>query len=723
MELWTYYRILRRWRWVIVAAMLAGVVAGTVAYHPGIGDYSATATLLVPAPDTALSSVSGTNAEIGGSQDERANEALSLVWSEEIAQRVINALHLDMNSYQLHQRLAAGRDQTQPLIHISMSGRTPQEAVALTNAMADTVAAYDKNVERQQYTLAREFMERQVEQAQATLRAEQNALLTFETQHDVALESARNAQYVNLQAQAQQADVGLREVEAKLAGTRALLSKESPTRSEPDIVANPVAQDLRTQLAGLEVALTSMLVAHTDAYPGVIALKGQIQAAKDRLATEVGKIVAGERVVNNPVWDALDQSLADLETQKLALLAQKDAIQQVIDQTRRDLPAITRTQAQLAGLNSVVTAQERVLTDLQARLAEARLREQEAQNIGALSVVDHAASAAPNPFHQARFLVTLSLVLGLLLGAGLAFLLEYLDNSLKTPERAERLLGTPALAAIPRHNPPYEEAYRLLRTNLTALEPIDGAHVVAFTGIKPGGGTSTVIGNLGQAFARAGRRTIIVDAALHHPDQHVRFKVPNNKGLVEVLTGRATLPEVLAQTEIRNLQVVPGGDVQTTEADGILGSPAMGDLLAGLRQRGDVILLDTPPAGMFADAFDVAPLASGVVLVLDARQVPRGAEEQVKTQLDRVGARLLGTVLTRVRPDLVSSYVYREMQKLGERKLSTAGAATAAFLLLAALGFLAAMLAHSVHLGGTSLWVGGGMTHAVTEWISALRLR
>lgn len=723
MELWTYYRILRRWRWIIVAAMLAGVVAGSVAYHPGIGDYTATATLLVPAPDTALSSVSGTNAVLGGSQDLRATEALGLIWSEEIAQRVINALHLTMTPYQLHLRLSAGKDLVSPLIHINMTGRTPQEAVALTNAMADAVANYDTEVQRRQYTEAREFMERQVEQAQAALRAEQDALLAFQTKNDVIVQSARTARLAELQTQAQQADVSLREIEARIRSTRALLNKQTPTRTEPDIITNPVAQDLRTQLAGLEVALTSMLVGHTDQYPGVIALKAQIQAVKARLASEVGKIESGERVIANPVYDALNQSLVNLETERMALLAQKDALRQVLGETQRDLPNIARTQAQLAGLNRAVDAQNRVLTDLQARLAEARLREQEAQSLGALTVVDHASSATPNPFRQEKFLLTISLVVGLLLGIGLAFMLEYLDNSLKTPERAERLLGAPALAVIPRHNPPFEEAYRLLRTNLTALEPADGAHVIAVTGIKPGGGTSTVVGNLGQAFARAGRRTIIVDAALHHPDQHVRFQVANDRGLVEVLTGHAVLPDVIAPTSIRNLEVVPGGDPRSAaDVDGILGSPAMVDLLAGLRQRGDVILLDTPPAGMFADAFDVAPLASGVLLVLDARQVPRGAEEQVKTHLDRVGARLLGTVLTKVRPDLVSSYVYQEMQKGTQRRLSVAGTAAGAFLLFVALGFLAAMLAHTLRISDTPLWVDGGVTHAVTRWMAALRL-
>src|SRR5207237_8513222 len=123
--------------------------------------------------------------------------------------------------------------------------------------------------------------------------------------------------------------------------------------------------------------------------------------------------------------------------------------------------------------------------------------------------------------------------------AALAFFLESVVDPLTAPEDAERLLGVPALVAVPLHNPPFDEAYRLLRVNVEAKRSGNGkgkgggggsgggGAVVVVTASRPREGSSTVVANLARAFARSGRRTIVVDAALRQPVQHVNFMVSN----------------------------------------------------------------------------------------------------------------------------------------------------------------------------------------------------
>jgi capsular exopolysaccharide synthesis family protein len=305
-------------------------------------------------------------------------------------------------------------------------------------------------------------------------------------------------------------------------------------------------------------------------------------------------------------------------------------------------------------------------------------------SLDSLSVLDHARSATQSPFAGLRFKLTLGLILGLLGGLGVAFFLEYLDNSLKTPEAAERLLGVPALVAIPRHNPPFDEAYRMLRINLASRERgADGADAIMLTAAKPRAGTSTVTANLARAFAQAGRRTIVVDAALAGPAQHRIFKVPNERGLLQLLDGQAELDDVLMPAA-RNLWVVPAGAESAEVSGALLGSPSMEAALRALRQRGDIVLLDTSAAGAFADPFDVAPQTSGVVLVLDANQAPRGAEEQIKLQFDRLRAPVLGAVLTKVAPATVDSYFYQERFYRTPPRRSFVPAAASVVVVLAA---------------------------------------
>jgi polysaccharide biosynthesis transport protein len=715
MEVWKYYRILRRWQWVIAAAMVAGVIAGLHFYRPSISAYNSTATLLVPAGDLGLPTNAG-----GGENYDRFDEALGLIWSREIAERVIQNLQLDMSVVDLHLRLNTYRDAEAPLIHVSVSGRTPAESITLTNALADAVADHDRAGIRRQFTLAREFVERELNNAEADLGARQQAFRAFQERNQSDLTTAPAGQIQNLEAEAQQTDLTLTEIEARLASTRSQLQSQSPTHVEAEISNNPIAESLKTDLVRLELALATELTVHTEDHPHVIELKGQIQVTKDRLNTELSKVVSAERVVRNPVYDALLTSQVNLETDRLAAQAKKDALVQVLASVRRGLPTYVDKEAQLAAMAESINSSAAVVRGLQTDLANARVREQESQAMSSLTVVDRATTAQPNPFQQKRFVLTAALFLSLLLALGLVSLLEYLDTRIKTPQRAEGLLEVPALAAIPQHNPPFDEAYRMLRANLMASEHGEGTEVIAVTGTKPGAGVSTVVANLARVFARAGQRTIVVDAAIHHPDQHKRFRVENDKGLADILKGQAAVSEALVPTDITNLELLPSGAAaRTIEGDALFGTPAMLDLLSELKQRADVVLLDTSPASVFAATLDIAPLASGVVLVLDAGQTPRGIEQQVKTQLSRVGANVLGFVLTKVKPDLVDSYYYQTRQKRSQwrRRPAVAGAAVGMFLVLVTGGlFIETLLrTHSVgHLPVVSL------DQIVARWVSFL---
>ncbi|HLY24653.1 MAG TPA: polysaccharide biosynthesis tyrosine autokinase [bacterium] len=690
MEVWKYYRVLRRWRWVIVAAMIAGVLGGLAFYRPGIHDYSATAILLVPSADSAAFSTHQTQ----GPGQTRGLAVLGRIWSSDIAERVIQDLHMNESVYGFHLRLAAAQDKDNPLIHIAVSGRTPREAIALANAVADTVAQDDRDAGQRDFTVARELVERQLTTAQAQEQALQAQLLAFERANQADLSSPALVQITSLQTQLQDNDVALREVQARLTSTNAQLQQQGPTRTERELTTNPQTESIRTQLLNAEISLTGELAYHTESHPHVIALKKQIDGLKAQLAAALTQAENARQIVHNALYDSLTAARINLVTDEMALEAKRDAWQQVIAATARQLPVVAQKKAQQAGYSRAIGDLDRMIQSLTQQVSDARLREQAAQAQANVSVVDRAQSAQANPFRAEGFVLMFALMLGLLLGVGLAGLLEYLDNTVKTPQRAEGILGVPNLAAIPSHNPPFNEAYRMLRVNLTALEH-DKPEIFAFTGVKPGVGTSTVVANTARAFARAGRRTIVVDAAVERPVLHSRFGVPNDIGLADVLNARATLAEALVPTGVRNLEVLPAGTVAADEGavDGRFGSTAMRDLLTALHGRADVVLFDTSPASIFSATLDLAPLMSGVILAIDARQVPRGLELQAKTQLTRVGASLLGMVLTRMRPDLVDSYYYYDRQLKPQRPgLSPAMAATGLAVLIGAAGLVAALL-------------------------------
>lgn len=713
MDVSTYYRLLRRWRWLIAATTLAAV-AIAIAIKPLPGkDFEAIAVLSVPSAQRSLFIVSGLPPETGSVRDAAA---FSLLRSRDLAERVIKQYGFEIRPDELRRRLTVTKDQGTDLIRISVTGRTPSEAIALTNAVAETAAAYDQESQSRAGTLAREFVEKQVQDARANLQKAEDALLAFKQNKELELSSPRAAQLGSLQAEGQRVTLALSQVEARLASIRGMMGQHSATRTDHEISDNPIAQQLRGELVALEVSLTSELALHTEKYPSVTTLKAKIAAVKERLTAELTRTVSKERTEFNPIYDALLQNRINLETERVALLAEREAIQQALRQARGELPGLDQVQLEQARLNRNVEILAREYADLQNRLAQARLKEQEVQDLGSLAVASPATAARPTAPWGKLARLALAAIFGLTGGAALAFSFEYLDNSVKTPEHAERLLGVPVLAAIPRRDPPFEEAYRLLRINVAAHEPSDKPYVVAVMSPKPREGTSTVVANLARAFARAGRQTIVVDASLQRPTQHVLFGIPNGKGLADLLAEDLPLDDALATTSIPNLRVLRAGS-SAPESAALFGHRKMAKLFWQLKQKGDVILVDALP-GAFADAFAVASFATGVLLVLDARQSPRGMEEHVKTQLERLGAKVLGVVLTKVREDLVPSYVYQErlLSEAPRRGLSPVTASLALLVVIAAttVGWLLVQHPQSRDLADLAV----GLVRGVVQWTS-----
>ena len=689
MEFWRYYRMLRRRRWLVAATMLTAIVVAFAANRPAPGDFVAAASLSLPSIQqfAIVSGLPGA-AQLGGGAD-RTPLAVGLIRSRDVAERTIQQFNLNMRPEELQRRLLVDRDPITGLIRVSVSGRTPAEAVMLTNAVAQTAAGYDQEVQRRGATLAREFIEKQAAETQANLRSAEDALLAFQQQNGVTLAAPQNSEVAALQNAQQQVSLSLQETAARLNADIAQMTGQAATRSDPRLEENPIAQQLRAQLVQLEVALTAEQAIHTDKYPSVIALRAKIDAIKERLKSEVGKIVSSETVQSNPIYDALVKDRINLETERVALLARQEAIEGALANARRTLPDYVQKQMDRDRLARSVDILGRQFAGIQGQLADARLKEQEAQVLGSLSVVDTPRAAYLSRFHGLQFKLTLALMLGLIGGVSLVFFLEYLDNTLGTPENAERLLGIPTLVAVPRNIRPFAEAYRRLRMNLSAREDPHDVPVLVATGARPGGGTSTVVANLARAFARAGRRTIVVDTDFRRPTQQVHFGVQNETGLLNVLAGEVPLQEVICQTDVRNLSVLPSGTLPGEDGD-LVCSKGMGTVIDELKRRGDVILVDTPPAGAFPDVLSLMPYTSGVMLVLDASQAPRGIERQVMSQLTQMGGKILGTVLTKVRPSLVDAYVYQERyyNTATRRKLSPAGAAAtvAALVILAGVG-------------------------------------
>ncbi len=253
----------------------------------------------------------------------------------------------------------------------------------------------------------------------------------------------------------------------------------------------------------------------------------------------------------------------------------------------------------------------------------------------------------------------LAMVLGGMLGVALALLLEFLDDSWRSPEEAEQVSGVPTLGVIPVSQARGDkegqkipggielEHYRVLRANLLyAL--VDGpSKAIMVTSAGPREGKTTVCANLGLVLAQAGKRTLIVDCDLRRPEIHKFFGLQNLHGLVDALVGDLSLQEVL-QEPLPGLRVMTAGPIPPTPAE-LLGSARFAELLKQLRGEFDYVLMDVTPIRVVSDPAILAPMADGVLLVVDSQNTRKASVRRSIRSLETAGANVLGTVMTKVK--------------------------------------------------------------------------
>jgi polysaccharide biosynthesis transport protein len=364
-------------------------------------------------------------------------------------------------------------------------------------------------------------------------------------------------------------------------------------------------------------------------------------------------------------------SKASIAAQMTAMASDMDQLQAQLDAQRN---AAVPDSAELARVENTLTQ----LRNTHAGLLQSyeTIRMAEASALSNL-IVDEPATppggpASPNTPRS----VALAGVVGLMIAAGVAYLIEYLDDTLKTPTDVETALQLPILGAISSRDDaeeelPIEEAlsqesrtsiaegFRILRTNVKFAGLDQPGRSIVVTSPHPQEGKSTVTASLALTMAHAGQSVILVDADLRRPMQHHIFDLPNTTGLTTALADDVAYRDdmlTLQRTKIPNLQVLTTGPLPP-DPTVALNSRQMIELEEMLKKRADVVLIDTPPALMVADAAIVANRADGAMLVVESGKTRRESATSAVERLLQADAKLLGVVLNKM-PQRANGYSY-----------------------------------------------------------------
>jgi len=326
---------------------------------------------------------------------------------------------------------------------------------------------------------------------------------------------------------------------------------------------------------------------------------------------------------------------------------------------------IQDTQGQINTLQNQINTWQTTFAQYQLLLGE--------NGVNVLEVIEEAPLPATPVGSSGKMQVLLAAAIGMVLAVGAAFLLEYLDDTLKSPEDVAQATGLTTVGAIARmtgNDPsekliavrhpksPISEAYRVMRTNLqfSALDrPLKS---IVVTSPNPMEGKSTTMANLGVVVAQTGKSVILVDSDLRRPMIHKIFQVSNKDGLTNVLLQDELVPDDhLQETGIPNLRVLTSGPLPPNPSE-LLGSQKMERLVEQLEMEADIVIFDTPPALPVTDAAVLAVQADGVLIVADAGKTRRAAARQAVENLQKVGASLLGVAMNRLSPRGAGGYNY-----------------------------------------------------------------
>ena len=681
MEFWRYYRVIRRRRWLIILGTLAAVLAVAFWNYNSEPIYTGRTTVMESKSIQQVGIPLFQSQMMGNATDLQLQ--LSNLGNLATSQRVLS------NAAQTLSDLGMKFTPAQVLSATSVTPVRDTNILAIevtlpdaesAKVAADVIAAEFKKVyadlNNASVSQSREFIQAQIEVTRAAMIRAQDAVKRYKEQNGIVQIDQQLGAIVQkitqAQATADQVWISHEAAAARVAQALKELRKlKEWENSGKTIARNPIWQSLRQQLVDLETRKASMLNGAAGQsrrlknHPEVLAVQAQIDDVTRQLLETKEEYIASSSESKSPTYQSLASNYVNARVEDVATDAQRVAAQTVAHAMKAEMAVLPAKEAKVAELTVDLKSATDTYGLMKSKLDEAKIREQQNRNEVALKTIDPAFVRPVDQKHSLKLM--LALMLAPLMGVGVAFLLHYTDNTVKTAADAEKLLGMPVLTAIPgsrahslcRQSCPeiMEVAYQMLTSNLWIASQNGESNSIVVVSAEPDAGRSVTASNLAVSLAREGARVILVDSDFRKPTQHLIFGVDNKAGLTNILSGGATLEDALAPTRVQGLLLVPAGPVPDNPVK-LLRSPEMRDFVAQVSELADFVIYDTPAGIAFPDPVLVATIVGNAIVVHSAGRVPRGSEAELRARMENIGIRLFGVVLNKVRREDSSSYFH-----------------------------------------------------------------
>src|SRR3984957_10762376 len=696
-----YLIILRKHQWLIATFLLTVVTVVTIASFKMKPIYQAAARVEVDKESQNTLPFQGANFDEYIDMEDYVETQVKILQSETLALQTINMLNLGQypefgetsGALALPHRgagvarpailgaflghLTVKRVPNSRLVEVQFESGNPELAARVANGHVQNYIEQNFRSKYDATTQASGFLSQELEELRIKVEKSEDARVAYERQNQIwQIDEKQNITTQTLG----DLNKAVTEAQTGLAASEALYRMAASGNVDllPEVRNSPVIQDLTKRKSALDDSYAEALAQYGPNFPKVQRIAEQQKEVEAELA-RAQKIMVG----------SVEEDY-NTARQHLELLTQ------ALDRQKAESNELAEKLVEFHILEHDAESNKLLYDGLLQKLKEAGIRAgPRARNI---RVVDPAlVPAAPAGPQKARNIL-MSFLVGLVGGIGLALFREYLDNTVKSPDDIEFLVGLPSLAVVPAlpssngyhgkwphlkhrtgphtisgphvetlsHTQPksqISEAFRALRTSLLLSQADHPPQVILVTSALPREGKTTAAVNLAVTLAQLGDRTLLMDSDLRKPGIRRALNLTGGKevGLSSYLAGVSTLDEVLMpHPTINNLVALTTGPVPPSPAD-LLSSHRMREAITDLRHRFKFVVIDSPPVMAATDAVILSALTDGVLLVVRSGETPKEAFTRTRDLLAAVKCRLLGVVLNAVdssAPDYYYSYRY-----------------------------------------------------------------
>lgn len=546
-------------------------------------------------------------------------------------------------------KLSVYQKGTSRVIAVSFTSINATTAASVANRLAELYIAQQIEQKNSLNSEATKWLSEQIEDLRAKVQSSEAAVETFRSESGLFLTNGSTVpqqQLTDLNSQLSVAEADRAETEAKLENARSLVAEGNAVNSAAAVLQSPLIQSLRQQEVALRADIAQMSETYLPSHPKMISAQANLDDLDRQISKEVDKIIQGL---------ANDARVAS---------ARVASLRASLKRLQSHMGTLNQDEVQLRALERDAATNRSLLESFLKRYEEANARAEADARTANATIVSRAQVLSEPTFPKRGEAITLAIVAGLFLALIVSVFAEVFSRGFRTAEQVERVTGTPFLGLTPeleRRVPGgpaadvqreplglYAEAIRSLQGSVMLARIGDRrARTVLITSSQKDEGKTSTAASLARVLAMGGYRTLLVDADMRSPSVHLTLGMPEQAGLSELLTGRASFAQVIRQDFGSYVHILQAGGALPNPT-AALASSQMQWVLKALEQAYDFVIIDSPPVMAAADAKVLTKMTDVTVLVTRWSSTSRRVVGRVLKMLSASSGRRVGILLTRV---------------------------------------------------------------------------